>query len=227
VQLGHNVRIGAGCVLGEGVAVGDDTLLYPGVTLYAGTALGKRVIVHAGAVLGSDGFGYIPGKGGEAHRKIPHVGRCLIGDDIEIGANTCIDRGSVDDTVIGSGTKIDNLVHIAHNVRIGARCLIMAQAGIAGSVQVEDDVIIAGQAGISDHLTIGRGARLLVQAGTIADIPAEATYFGTPARTHREFLRAQVALYRLAKIVDDLERLVQSKSAPPPATEAPPAATER
>src|SRR6266851_1118402 len=225
VQLGHNVRIGAGCVLGDGVAVGDDTQLYPGVTLYAGTALGKRVIVHAGAVLGSDGFGYIPGKGGEAHRKIPHVGRCLIGDDIEIGANTCIDRGSVDDTVIGSGTKIDNLVHIAHNVRIGARCLIMAQAGIAGSVQVEDDVIIAGQAGISDHLTIGRGARLLVQAGTIADIPAEATYFGTPARTHREFLRAQLALYRLAKIVDDLERLVQSKSAP--ATEAPPAATER
>src|SRR2546428_6065068 len=226
VQLGRNVRIGAGCVLGDGVAAGDDTQLYPGVTLYAGTALGKRVIVHAGAVLGSDGFGYIPGKGGgEAHRKIPHVGRCLIGDDIEIGANTCIDRGSVDDTVIGSGTKIDNLVHIAHNVRLGARCLLLSQAGIAGSVQVEDDVIIAGQAGISDHLTIGRGARLLVQAGTIADIPAEATYFGTPARTHREFLRAQVALYRLAHIVDDLERLVQSKSAP--ATEAPPAATER
>jgi len=101
VQLGRNVRIGAGCVLGDGVAVGDDTQLYAGVTLYAGTALGKRVIVHAGAVLGSDGFGYIPGKDGEAHRKIPHVGRCLIGDDIEIGANTCVDRGSVDDTVIG------------------------------------------------------------------------------------------------------------------------------
>src|SRR6266566_532539 len=223
VQLGRNVRIGAGCVLGDGVAVGDDTQLYPGVTLYAGTALGKRVIVHAGAVLGSDGFGYIPGKVGEAggHRKIPHVGRCLIGDDIEIGANTCVDRGSVDDTVIGSGTKIDNLVHIAHNVRIGARCLIMAQAGIAGSVQVEDDVIIGGQAGISDHLTIGHGARLLVQSGTIADIPAEATYFGTLARPHREFLRAQLALYRLAKIVDDLERLVPSKA------EAPPAVTER
>jgi UDP-3-O-[3-hydroxymyristoyl] glucosamine N-acyltransferase len=212
VQLGRNVRIGAGCVLGDGVAVGDDTQLYPGVTLYAGTALGKRVIVHAGAVLGSDGFGYIPGKGGEAHRKIPHVGRCLIGDDIEIGANTCIDRGSVDDTVIWSGTKIDNLVHIAHNVRIGARCLIMAQAGIAGSCQVEDDVIIGGQAGVSDHITIGRGARLLVQSGTIADIPADATFFGTLARPHREFLRGQVALYRLAKIVDELEALVQSKS---------------
>jgi len=223
VQLGRNVRIGAGCVLGDGVAVGDDTQLYPGVTLYAGTALGRRVIVHAGAVLGSDGFGYIPGKGGEAHRKIPHVGRCLIGDDIEIGANTCIDRGSVDDTVIGSGTKIDNLVHIAHNVRIGARCLIMAQAGVAGSCQVEDDVIIGGQAGVSDHLTIGRGARLLVQSGTIADIPADATFFGTPARSHREFLRAQVALYRLAKIVDELEALAQSK---PETSETPPASTE-
>ena len=220
VQLGKNVRIGAGCVLGDGVAVGDDTQLYPRVTLYSGTALGKRVIVHAGAVLGSDGFGYIPGKGGEEHRKIPHVGRCLIGDDIEIGANTCIDRGSVDDTVIGSGTKIDNLVHIAHNVRIGARCLIMALAGIAGSCQVEDDVIIAGQVGIADHLTIGRGARLLVQSGYIADVPAEATMFGYPARPHREFLRAQATMYRLAKIVDELEELVKSKS------ETPTAATE-
>ena len=212
VQLGRNVRVGAGCVIGDGVAVGDDTQLFPGVTIYSGTALGKRVIVHAGAVLGSDGFGYIPGKSGDAHRKIPHVGRCLIGDDIEIGANTCIDRGSVDDTVIGSGTKIDNLVHIAHNVRIGARCLIMAQAGIAGSSQLEDDVIIAGQAGVPDHITIGRGARLLVQSGTVADMPAGETWFGTPARTRHEFLRGQVALYRLAKIVGKLEDLVKSKS---------------
>ena len=217
MQLGRNVRIGAGCVLGDGVAVGDDTQLYPGVTLYSGTALGKRVIVHGGAVLGSDGFGYIPGKDGEEHRKIPHVGRCLIGDDIEIGANTCVDRGSVDDTVIGSGTKIDNLVHIAHNVRIGARCLIMAQAGIAGSVRVEDDVIIAGQAGISDHLTIGRRARLLVQSGHIADVPPDATLFGYPARPHREFLRAQAAMYRLAKIVDELEELVNPKPGTPTA----------
>jgi UDP-3-O-[3-hydroxymyristoyl] glucosamine N-acyltransferase len=223
VQLGRNVRIGAGCILGDGVAVGDDSQLYPSVTLYAGTALGKRVIVHSGAVIGSDGFGYIPGKGGDAHRKIPHVGRCLIGDDIEIGANTCIDRGSVDDTIIGSGTKIDNLVHIAHNVRIGARCLIMAQAGIAGSCQVEDDVIIAGQAGVSDHVTIGRGARLLVQSGTLADIPPDGTYFGTLARPHREYLRGQAALYRLTKIVGELEDLVKSK--PAGASSSPPSAS--
>ncbi|HEV8305218.1 MAG TPA: UDP-3-O-(3-hydroxymyristoyl)glucosamine N-acyltransferase [Gemmatimonadales bacterium] len=214
VRLGRNVRIGAGCVLGDGVAVGDDTQLLPGVTCYAGTALGKRVIVHAGAVLGSDGFGYVPGEGSEAHRKIPHVGRCLIGDDVEVGANTCIDRGSVDDTVIGPGTKIDNLVHIAHNVRVGARCLIMAEAGIAGSVQVEDEVIIAGQAGIRDHVTIGRGARVLVQAGIIADVPAGVTVSGYPARPHREYLRAHAALYRLLNIVDELEDLVQAKHGP-------------
>jgi len=211
VQLGKGVRIGAGCVLGDGVALGDDTQLFPGVTCYAGTALGKRVIVHAGAVLGSDGFGYVPGTGGEAHRKIPHVGRCLIGDDVEIGANTCIDRGSVDDTVVGSGTKIDNLVHIAHNVRIGARCMIMAEAGLAGSVQVEDEAIIAGQAGIGDHITIGRGARLLVQSGVIADIPPGTTVSGYPARPHREYLRAQAALYRLMTIVDELEDLVKAQ----------------
>jgi UDP-3-O-[3-hydroxymyristoyl] glucosamine N-acyltransferase len=211
VQLGRGVRIGAGCVLGDGVALGDETQLYPGVVCYAGTALGKRVIVHAGTVLGSDGFGYVPGKGGEAHRKIPHVGRCLIGDDVEIGANTCIDRGSIDDTVVGTGTKIDNLVHIAHNVRIGARCLIMAEAGIAGSVQVEDEAIIAGQSGIGDHITIGRGARLLVQSGIISDVPPGVTMSGYPARPHREYLRGQAALYRLLAIVDELEDLVQAK----------------
>ena len=211
VQLGRGVRIGAGCVLGDGVALGDETQLYPGVVCYAGTALGKRVIVHAGTVLGSDGFGYVPGKGGVAHRKIPHVGRCLIGDDVEIGANTCIDRGSIDDTVVGTGTKIDNLVHIAHNVRIGARCLIMAMAGIAGSVQVEDEAIIAGQSGIGDHITIGRGARLLVQSGIISDVAPGATVSGYPARSHREYLRGQVALYRLLAIVDELEDLVEAK----------------
>jgi UDP-3-O-[3-hydroxymyristoyl] glucosamine N-acyltransferase len=209
VRLGKQVRIGAGCALGDGVQVGDDVLLHPQVVCYSGTVIGNRVILHAGARLGSDGFGYVPGKGGELPRKIPQVGRCIIGDDVEIGANTTIDRGSVDDTVIGPGTKIDNLVQIGHNCRIGARCIIAGQAGIAGSTHVGDDVFLAGQAGIADHVTIGSRARVTVQGGVIGDIAPTATVTGFPAREHREFFRAQAALYRLAKIVDDLEALVR------------------
>jgi len=208
-SLGRNVRIGAGAVLGDGVVMGDDVQLYPHVVCYSGTVVGNRVILHAGVRLGADGFGYVPGKSGELPRKIPQVGRCIIGDDVEIGANTTIDRGSVDDTVIGPGTKIDNLVQIGHNCRIGARCLIAGQAGIAGSTHVEDDVFLAGQAGLADHVTIGKGARVTVQGGVIGDIDPGATVSGYPARNHREFLRAQGALYRLAQIVDDLEALVR------------------
>ena len=211
VRLGKNVRVGAACVLGPEVKVGDDVRIYPHVVCYSGTVIGNRVILHAGARLGADGFGYVPGRGGELPRKVPQIGRCIIGDDVEIGANTTIDRGSVDDTVIGAGTKIDNLVQIGHNCRIGARCLIAGQAGIAGSTHVEDDVFLAGQAGLADHVTIGRGARVTVQGGVIGDIPPGATVSGYPARSHREFLRAQGALYRLAQIVDDLEALVRRK----------------
>jgi len=209
VHLGRNVRLGAGCALADGVQVGDDVELFPRVTVYSGTEIGNRVILHAGAVLGSDGFGYVPSTRGELPRKIPQVGRCLIGDDVEIGANTTVDRGSVDDTVIGPGTKIDNLVQVAHNVRIGARCLIAAMVGIAGSTHVGDDVFLAGQVGLADHLTIGSRVRVTVQGGVIGDIPDGAIVSGYPARSHREYLRAQAALYRLAKIVDDLEALVR------------------
>jgi UDP-3-O-[3-hydroxymyristoyl] glucosamine N-acyltransferase len=210
VQLGRSVRIGAGCVLGDGVRIGDAVQLHPQVVCYRGTVIGKRVIVHAGARLGSDGFGYIPGQGGESARKIPQIGRCIIGDDVEIGANTTIDRGSVDDTVIGAGTKIDNLVQVAHNVRIGARCVIAAQVGIAGSTHLEDDVFLGGQAGLGDHVRIGRGARVTGGGSVYGDIEAGATVSGYPARPHREFLRAQAALYRLAEIVAHLEALVRT-----------------
>ena len=196
VTLGRNVRIGAQSVIGDGVTIGDDCELYPQVTCYTGTTIGRRVILHAGVRLGSDGFGYVPGRAGAAHRRIPHVGRCVIGDDVEIGANSCVDRGSIDDTLVGDGTKIDNLVHIAHNVHVGKRCLILALAGIAGSCRLEDDVVIGGEVGISDHCTIGRGARVLVQAGVIGDVAPGATVWGTPARAHREVLRATAALYR-------------------------------
>ncbi len=208
VRLGKNVRIGAGCTLGDGVVLGDETQLFPQVACYSGTVLGNRVIVHSGARLGSDGFGYVPGGHGRAHRKIPQVGRCLIGDDVELGANTTVDRGSVDDTVIGAGTKIDNLVQIAHNVHVGERCLIAAMAGIAGSTHVGDEVFLGGQVGIADHATIGSGVIVTVQGGVIGDLPDGVTVTGMPARDHREFMRAQAALYRLAKIVRELESLV-------------------
>jgi len=202
VHLGRNVRLGAHCVIGDGVTIGEDTELQTQVTCYAGTTIGRRVVIHAGVRLGSDGFGYVPGRDGAPHRKIPHVGRCVIGNDVEIGANCCVDRGSVDDTIIDDGTKLDNLVHIAHNVQVGKRCLILALAGIAGSSRVEDDVIIAGEVGVSDHVTIGRGARVLVQAGVIGDIAPGATVWGTPARPHRDVLRANAALYRLIREPD-------------------------
>jgi len=175
--------------------------------VYSGTEIGPRVRVHAGARLGSDGFGYVYRDG--AHVKIPHVGRCLIESDVEIGANTTIDRGSIDDTVIGAGTKIDNLVMVAHNVRIGRLCLLMAQVGIAGSVRVEDGCILAGQVGVSGHLTIGRGARLAAQAGVFGSIPAGETWSGYPARPHREALRAQAAMFKLPSLIRALERLVE------------------
>ena len=206
-RLGERVEVMAGAVIGAGVAVGDDATIYPHVVCYPGTVVGARVILHAGARLGVDGFGYAPGPAG--HEKIPHVGRCIIGDDVEIGANTTIDRGSVDDTVIGAGTKIDNLVHIAHNCRVGSRCLIMAQVGLAGSVRVEDGAILAGQVGVGGHLTVGARARVGAQGGVIGDIPAGATVSGYPARPHREAMRATAALYRLAEIVDELEVLVE------------------
>jgi len=206
-RIGARARLDAHVVVGAGVEIGDDCHLYPGVTIYAGTRLHERVRVHAGARLGSDGFGYVFRDG--AHEKIPHVGRCIVESDVEIGANTTIDRGSIDDTVIGAGTKIDNLVHVAHNVRIGRLCLIMAQVGIAGSVHVEDGCILAGQVGIAGHVTIGKGARLAAQAGIFGSIPAGETWSGYPARPHKEALRAQAAMFKLPSLIRALERLVE------------------
>jgi UDP-3-O-[3-hydroxymyristoyl] glucosamine N-acyltransferase len=204
--VGSDSRLDANVVIGAGVSIGERCHLHPTVTLYSGTTLSDRVIVHAGARLGSDGFGYVF-RGGR-HEKIPHVGRCIVESDVEIGANTTIDRGSIDDTVIGAGTRIDNLVHVAHNVRIGRLCLIMAQVGIAGSVRVEDGAILAGQVGISGHHTIGAGARLAAQAGVFGDVPAGETWSGYPARPHREALRAQAAMFKLPSLLRGLERLL-------------------
>ncbi|HET7188141.1 MAG TPA: UDP-3-O-(3-hydroxymyristoyl)glucosamine N-acyltransferase [Gemmatimonadaceae bacterium] len=209
-QVGAGTRLDAHVAVGAGASIGAQCHVYPGVTLYPGTILGDRVRIHAGARLGSDGFGYVFRAG--RHDKIPHVGRCVIESDVEIGANTTVDRGSIDDTVIGAGTKIDNLVQIAHNVRIGRLCLIMAQVGIAGSVHVGDGAILAGQAGIAGHHTIGAGARLAAQAGAFGDVPAGETWSGYPARPHREALRAQAALFKLPSLLRGLERLLGERS---------------
>ena len=208
VRIGDGSVIGAHCVVGAGVEIGERSQLYPSVTTYSGTRIGRRVIVHAGARLGSDGFGYVQRDG--EHLKIPHVGRCLIEDDVEIGANTTIDRGSIDDTVVGAGTKIDNLVQIAHNVRVGRVCLIMAQVGIAGSVRVEDGAMLLGQVGVSGHHTVGKGSILTAQAGVFGDIPAGETWSGYPARPHKDMLRAQAAIFKLPSLLRRIERFLDT-----------------
>jgi UDP-3-O-[3-hydroxymyristoyl] glucosamine N-acyltransferase len=207
--LGDRAVLDANVTIGAGVVVGEESHVFPGATVYAGSVIGKRVAIHGNAVVGSDGFGYVWKNG--RHEKIPHVGRCILEDDVEVGAGTTIDRGSIDDTVIGAGTKIDNLVMIAHNVRVGRLCMIAAQAGIAGSARIEDGVIIGGQAGFQGHHTIGKGARIGAQSGVFGDVPAGETWSGYPARPHREALRAQAALFRLSAMVKQIDRLLGGK----------------
>ncbi|HEX6939620.1 MAG TPA: UDP-3-O-(3-hydroxymyristoyl)glucosamine N-acyltransferase [Longimicrobiales bacterium] len=204
-RIGDRVSIGAHAVVGEGVELGDDVVLHPHVVLYPGVRVGARSVLHAGVRAGVDGFGYVFADG--AQRKVPQVGECRIGADVEIGANTTIDRGSVGATEIGNGVKIDNLVHIGHNVRIGEHSIIVAQVGIAGSTIVGRRVTLAGQVGLSGHLTVGDGATVAAQGGVFGDIPAGAVYSGYPARPHKEALRAQAALFRLPRVMKRLQAL--------------------
>jgi len=206
VTIGPRTWIGPHVVLDDGVSVGEDCRLFSHVTLYTGASVGNRTVIHAGSRIGSDGYGFVYQNG--AHRKIPHVGRCIIGNDIEIGANCTIDRGSIDDTTIGDGTKLDNLVHLAHNVRVGRLVLILAQVGVAGSSKIEDGAIIAGQAGIAGHHTIGKGATVAARSAVFGSVPAGETWSGHPARPHREALKAYAALYRLSGMMKRLEKLL-------------------
>lgn len=212
--IGAGVRVAAGCwigphaVLGEGATVGAKTRLHPHVTLYPGVVIGSRCIVHAGARLGSDGFGFVLHDG--AHRKVPHVGGCIIGDDVEIGANVTIDRGSIGQTTIGDGTKIDNLVHVAHNVRIGKLCLLAAQVGIAGSTRIGDGVTFAGQVGVTGHVKVGTGAVLTAQTGVVTDVPDGEVWGGFPSRPHAQAMRGYAALARLPEFMKRVERFLRS-----------------
>jgi UDP-3-O-[3-hydroxymyristoyl] glucosamine N-acyltransferase len=215
VVLGRNVRVGARSrlaqhvTLDDGVTVGEDTVIGPGAVCYRGSQIGGKVVLKAGAIIGGEGFGYLSDRTG--HHRIPHVGGCILGDEVEVGSHSCIDRGSIDDTVVGRGTKIDNLVQVGHNVHIGERCLIMAGVGIAGSTRIGNDVILAGHVGVTDHLVIGDRARIAAKSAIFGDVPPGASFSGHPARPHRQFLRAQAAMYRLAPIVDELERLVPER----------------
>ena len=214
VSIGDGTRIGAHCVVGRGSVVGDGCRLRPHVVLYEDTVLGDRVLVHSGARLGPEGFGYTVVDG--EHAKIPQVGRCVVEDDVEIGANTTVDRGSLGDTRIGRGSKLDNLVHIAHNVTVGARSLFAALVGIAGSTRIGQGVFFGGQAGAINGLEIGDGAKVTAQTGVIGDLEAGGTYSGYPARPHREAMKSYAALARLTRLTrrvkaleDDVARIVK------------------
>jgi UDP-3-O-[3-hydroxymyristoyl] glucosamine N-acyltransferase len=204
--VGPGSWIGANAVIGAGCTLGRDVRMHAGAILYPFVEIGDRVVLHAGSSVGREGFGFVPQANGIT--RIPHVGRCVIEHDVEIGANSCVDRGSIDDTIIGAGTKIDNLCHVAHNVRIGRLCFMASQVGISGSARIGDGVQIGGQAGLGGHITVGSRASLGGQAGVFGDVPEGEMWSGYPARPHKEALRAQAALFKLAKLIRPLEKLL-------------------
>jgi UDP-3-O-[3-hydroxymyristoyl] glucosamine N-acyltransferase len=220
VTIGDRVVLYPGVFVGAGSSIGDDTVVYANVSIYDGVRIGRRVIIHAGAVLGSDGFGYVPGPDAR-HHKIPHVGGVRVEDDVEIGANVCIDRATLGETVIRRGTKIDNLVHIAHNVEVGEDNLLLAQVGISGSCRLGHRVTLAGQVGVIDHVDIGDQATVIAQSGIAQDVEAGAVMAGTVAMPHAVWRRVQAVMPRLPglwRTVAALERRLAALEArcPPP-----------
>jgi len=207
VQVGEKVVIGPGCVVGDGSVIGPETILHPNVTLYPNMRLGARVVIHSGAVIGADGFGYV--WDGHRHVKIPQVGTVLIEDDVEIGANTCIDRATLGSTVIRRGVRIDNLVQVAHNVSIGQHAVLVAQVGIAGSSEIGAGCLLGGQAGIADHVVIGDRAVVGAQSGVFSGkhVKAGEVVVGYPARPVRKTKEQLAALAQLPKLIDEVAAL--------------------
>ena len=201
-RIGEGSRIGAGAVVGTGVTIGRDCGIYPNVTIYAGTDIGNSVIVHAGAVLGSDGFGYVRDRTTGHYEKFPQIGRLVIEDDVEIGANATIDRGALEETRIRRGAKIDNLVHVGHNCDIGEDVVIAAQTGLSGSIVIENGAVLGGQVGIGEHARIGEGVMLGGQGGVLPNKILRGkgvAFWGTPAQPLRQYLKQLATLARLAR----------------------------
>jgi UDP-3-O-[3-hydroxymyristoyl] glucosamine N-acyltransferase len=197
VAVGNNVTIFQSVSIEAGSTLGDDSIIYPNVVIYDGTRIGRRCVIHAGVIIGSDGYGFATHEG--KHHKIPQIGIVRIEDDVEIGAGTTIDRAALGETVIGEGTKIDNLVQIGHNVKIGKHCLLVSQVGIAGSTELGDHVFVAGQSGFSGHLKIGHRVQVAAKSAVLADVPDDTKVMGSPALPFNEFARRHAAVKRLAK----------------------------
>ncbi len=217
--IGERVCIGARTILqggnfiGEDSKLGEDVNLFPNVTVYPRTEIGRRVRIHANTVIGSDGFGYV--QDGSIHRKVPQIGNVVIGDDVEIGAGVMIDRGALGSTIIGKGTKIDNLVQIAHNVEIGEGCLLIAQVGIAGSSKIGNYVVLAGQAGIAGHLKIGNQVTVTAKSGVMHDIPDGEKWLGIPAQPDKQSKRQLIAIQHLPDLLRRVAKLEKKLDAKP------------
>jgi UDP-3-O-[3-hydroxymyristoyl] glucosamine N-acyltransferase len=205
VEIGANSQILAGVYLGKNVKIGKNCRIHPYAVIYDDVEIGDNVIIHSGAVIGADGFGYKFRNG--QHIKVPQVGNVVIGDNVEIGANTCVDRGALGSTVIGSGSKIDNLVQIGHNNKIGQHVIICGQAGISGSCTIENYTILAGSAGVADHVKIGQGAVVMARAGVANDVATKTQVFGSPAKEKRVAYREQVALSKLPDLLKTITQL--------------------
>ncbi len=216
VKIGPRSILQGGNHIGPNCTLGENVNLFPNVTVYAGTEIGNRVRIHSGTVVGSDGFGYVQDQG--VHLKVPQLGNVIIRDDVEIGASVTIDRGALGPTVIGKGTKIDNLVQVAHNVTIGEHCLIVSQAGIAGSTRLGNYVILAGQAGVAGHLKIGNRVSVAAQSGVMNNIPDGEKWLWSPAQPDRQAKRQMIALQQLPELlrrVADLEKKLTPASPAP------------
>lgn len=208
-RIGRGAQIYPGAYVGENVKLGDNVTLYPGVKVYHGCVIGNRCIIHAGAVIGADGFGFAPV--GDSYQKIPQIGNVVLEDDVEIGANTTVDRATMGSTVIHHGVKLDNLIQIAHNVRVGANTVMAAQVGVAGSTSIGEHCMLGGQVGVAGHLHVGDRVELAAQAGVHKNVPDGGRMIGTPAEDFKSFVRKLSSLNKVPGLIDRVKNIEKNK----------------